>query len=377
MKLKEEGSKFMDKPNRILIVDDEELNRELLESLVTSFGHEPEMARDGVEALAKLKLDIDLVLLDVMMPVMDGFEVARRIREDPDTSDLPIIMVTALTSKEDRLRAVEAGANDFITKPIDKTELKVRTESLLRMKEAQDAVKRHKAELEKKVEQRTADLRLALQDMAEAQRKTYQAHLETIQRLAIAAEYKDEDTAAHIHRMSNYCAIIARVLHLPPGEVELILHASPMHDVGKIGIPDHILLKPGKLTPEEWTIMKEHSVMGGRILGEAEDDLIKAGEIIALSHHEKWDGSGYPKGLKGEDIPLIGRITAIADVFDALTSKRPYKFPMSNEKAFAIIKDSIGTHFDTKVGEAFFKGIDEILSTQKQYKDIHAEEIQN
>lgn len=367
----------MDKPNRILIVDDEELNRELLESLVTSFGHEPEMARDGVEALAKLKLDIDLVLLDVMMPVMDGFEVARRIREDPDTSDLPIIMVTALTSKEDRLRAVEAGANDFITKPVDKTELKVRTESLLRMKEAQDAVKRHKAELEKKVEQRTADLRLALQDMAEAQRKTYQAHLETIQRLAIAAEYKDEDTAAHIHRMSNYCAIIARVLHLPPGEVELILHASPMHDVGKIGIPDHILLKPGKLTPEEWTIMKEHSVMGGRILGEAEDDLIKAGEIIALSHHEKWDGSGYPKGLKGEDIPLIGRITAIADVFDALTSKRPYKSPMSNEKAFAIIKDSIGTHFDPKVGEAFFKGIDEILSTQKQYKDMRAEEIQN
>lgn len=367
----------MDKPNRILIVDDEELNRELLESLVASFGHEPEMARDGVEALAKLKLDIDLVLLDVMMPVMDGFEVARRIREDPDTSDLPIIMVTALTSKEDRLRAVEAGANDFITKPIDKTELKVRTESLLRMKEAQDAVKRHKAELEKKVEQRTADLRLALQDMAEAQRKTYQAHLETIQRLAIAAEYKDEDTAAHIHRMSNYCAIIARVLHLPPGEVELILHASPMHDVGKIGIPDHILLKPGKLTPEEWTIMKEHSVMGGRILGEAEDDLIKAGEIIALSHHEKWDGSGYPKGLKGEDIPLIGRITAIADVFDALTSKRPYKSPMSNEKAFAIIKDSIGTHFDPKVGEAFFKGIDEILSTQKQYKDMRAEEIQN
>lgn len=367
----------MNQPNRILIVDDEKLNRELLEDLVVSFGHEPEMARDGVEALAMMKLDIDLVLLDVMMPGMDGFEVARRIREDPDSSDLPIIMVTALTSKEDRLRAVQAGVNDFITKPIDKTELKVRTESLLKMKEAQDAVKRHKAELEKKVEQRTADLRLALQDMAEAQRRTHKAHLDTIVRLAIASEYKDEDTAAHIHRMSHYCAIIARGLHLPPGEVELILHASPMHDVGKIGIPDHILLKPGKLTPEEWTIMKEHSVMGGRILGEAEDDLIKAGEIIALRHHEKWDGSGYPKGLKGEDIPLIGRITAIADVFDALTSKRPYKSPMSNEKAFAIIKDSIGTHFDPKVGEAFFEGIDEILSTQKQYKDIRAEEIQN
>ncbi|MBW2596022.1 MAG: response regulator, partial [Deltaproteobacteria bacterium] len=204
----------MSQPKRILIVDDEKLNRELLEILVASLGHKPEIARDGVEALAMMKLDIDLVLLDVMMPGMDGFEVARRIREDPDTSDIPIVMVTSLTSKEDRFRAVEAGANDFITKPIDKTELQVRTANLLKMKESQDAIKRYQVELENKVEQRTEDLRLALQDMAEAQRKTHKAHLDTIVRLAIAAEYKDEDTAAHIHRMSHYCAIIARGLHL-------------------------------------------------------------------------------------------------------------------------------------------------------------------
>jgi putative two-component system response regulator len=355
----------MDKPKRILIVDDEELNRELLEDLIASFGHEPEMARDGIEALAMMKLDIDLVLLDVMMPGMDGFEVAKRIRENVDYSDLPIIMVTALTSKEDRLRAVEAGANDFITKPVDKTELKVRTASLLKMKEAQDAIKRHKAELEKKVEQRTAELRLALQDMAEAQRKTHQAHLETIQRLAIAAEYKDEDTAAHINRMSNYCAIIARGLHLSPGEQEIILHASPMHDVGKIGIADAILLKPDKLHEDEWDIIKQHSTIGYRILSGSSSELLQVGEIIALSHHEKWDGSGYPKGLVGKDIHLFGRICAVADVFDALTSKRPYKKAFSNEKAYEILRESRGTHFDPKVLDVFFEHLDEVVAIQK------------
>lgn len=356
----------MDKRKRILIVDDEELNRELLEDLIASFGYEPEMARDGVEALAKLKLDIDLVLLDVMMPVMDGFEVARRIRQDPDTSDLPIVMVTALTSKEDRLLSVQAGANDFIAKPVDKTELQVRMESLLKMKEAQDEIKRHRGMLEETVQKRTASLRKALEETAEAQRRTHRAHLDTIKRLAIASEYKDEDTATHINRMSNYCAMIARVLHLPPGEVELIFHASSMHDVGKIGVPDTILLKPGKLTPEEWTIMKEHAVIGGHILEEAEDNLIKTGEIIALSHHEKWDGSGYPKGLRGEDIPLIGRITAVADVFDALTSERPYKKAFSNEKAYEILREGRGTHFDPKVLDAFFERLDDVVEIQEK-----------
>ncbi len=357
----------MNQPKRILIVDDEEINRELLEALIASFGHEPKMARDGVEALAKLKLNIDLVLLDVMMPVMNGFEVARRIRQDPDTSDLPIVMVTALTSKEDRLLSVQAGANDFITKPIDKTELQVRTESLLKMKEAQDAIKRHRGMLEETVQKRTAALRKALEETAEAQRRTHQAHLETIQCLAMAAEYKDKDTAAHIHRMSNYCAIIARVLHLPPGEVELILQTSPMHDMGKIGIPDIILRKPGKLNKDEWNIIKQHSTIGSRILIGSSSELLQAGEVIALSHHEKWDGSGYPKGLKGEDIPLIGRITAVADVFDALTTERPYKKAFSNEKAYEILREGRGTHFDPKVLDAFFERLDDVVAIQDQY----------
>ena len=170
--------------------------------------------------------------------------------------------------------------------------------------------------------------------------------------------------------MSNYCAIIARELHLPPGEVEVILYASPMHDVGKIGIADAILLKPGKLDNDEWDIMKQHTTMGGRILSGSSSDLLLAGEVIALSHHEKWDGSGYPKGLAGEDIPLFGQICAVADVFDALTSERPYKKAFSNEKAYEILREGRGTQFDPKVLNAFFERLDEVMAIQEQYSHI-------
>jgi len=357
----------MDKPKRILIVDDVEENRELLESIITSLGHESEMAEDGIEALAKLKLDIDLVLLDVQMPGIDGYEVARRIRRNSDVSDIPIIMVTALTSKEERLRAVEAGANDFITKPIDKTEVRVRMASLLKMKESQDMIRHYQAELETKVEQRTADLRKALQGMVEAQRSTHEAHLDTIHRLAIAAEYKDHNTAAHIQRMSYYSAVLARALNLPPGEVELILNASPMHDVGKIGTPDAILLKPAKLNDPEWRVMRQHPTMGGEILGDSSYELLQAGAIIALSHHEKWDGSGYPKGLKGDDIPLYGRICAVADVFDALTSERPYKKTFANDASLDFMKAGRGKHFDPKLLDLFIENFDEVLRIQKKF----------
>ncbi len=358
----------MKKPKRILIVDDVEQNRELLEGIVTSLGHESETARDGVEALAKLKLDIDLVLLDVQMPGMDGFEVARRIRENPDVSNIPIVMVTALTSREDRLRAVEAGANDFITKPIDKTEVRVRTASLLKMKEAQDAIKQYQAELEKKVEQRTADLRKALQDMVEAQRRTKEAHLDTIHRLAVAAELKDPTTAAHIRRISHYCGLLAKAINLTPGEMEFIIYASPMHDVGKIGTPDAILLKPAKLDEREWEVIKLHTTLGGNILSDSSSELLQAGGIIALSHHEKWDGSGYPRGLSGEDIPLSGRICAIADVFDALTTERPYKTIISNEESKEIMKEERGKHFDPELLDLFFDSFAEVISIQEKYR---------
>ena len=359
----------MNTPKRLLIADDEPFNLELMEVLVTSFGHECETARDGFEALNKMNRDIDLILLDVMMPGMDGFEVARRIRENSELKDIPIVMVTGLDGKDDRLRAVKVGANDFIAKPVDRMELKIRTDSLLKMKEAQDEIKQHKAMLEETVQKRTASLQKAIEELNEAQRLTYNAHLDTIQRLSIASESKDEGTAEHIKRMSRYCAIIAQGLGLPAAEVDLILHASPMHDVGKIGIPDAIILKPGRLDPHEWRIMKEHAAIGARILSGSSSELLRTGEIIALSHHEKWDGTGYPKGLGRENIPFYGRICAVADVFDALTSNRPYKKAVPSEEAFSILREERGTHFDPEVLDIFFGLKDNITAIQKKYSE--------
>ncbi|HWP92070.1 MAG TPA: HD domain-containing phosphohydrolase [Thermodesulfobacteriota bacterium] len=356
-------------PKRILIVDDEEANRELLRTLLESFGHEAEIAEDGFEALAKFKLDIDLILLDVNMPGMDGFTVARSIRKDSDYGNIPILMVTALTSKTDRLRAVEAGANDFITKPVDVTELKVRMTSLLKVKEAQDFMKQQQEELERTVEKRTATLRQSLESLAKAHRATYEAHLDTVRCLAVAAEYKDENTANHIHRMSHYSALLAQGLHLPPDEVELILHASKMHDVGKIGIPDAILLKPDKLTPEEWEMMKQHTIIGARILDGSISEILKAGKVMAISHHEKWDGTGYPNGLAGEDIPLWGRICAVADVFDAVTSERPYRKALPNEKAYDMLREGRGAHFDSHIVDVFFDKLDQVETIQKKFQE--------
>ena len=313
----------MDESRRMLVVDDELLNRKVLEGFLKRMGHQAVVAKSGPEAIELLDASIDLVLLDVMMPGMNGFEVCAAIREGHACSDVPIIMVTALSGNQDRLRAVEVGANDFIAKPIDKTELRVRTDSMLRMKDARDQVKRYQGELEEMVRVRTQALELALENLRELQKATTAAHLETVHCLSYAAEYKDEDTAMHILRMSHYSALIAKRLGRPRNEVELLLHASPMHDVGKIGIPDAILLKPGKLDAREWEIMKQHTVIGERILGDSSAELLQLGSLIAISHHERWDGSGYPNGLAGEDIPLCGRICAIADVFDALTSKRP------------------------------------------------------
>jgi putative two-component system response regulator len=354
---------------RILIVDDEERNRELLAAIVESLGYEPDGARDGVEALAKLQLDVDLILLDVMMAGMDGFQVAQRIRRDPRGAEVPIIMVTGLTSREDRLLAVQAGANDFISKPFERIELQVRMASLLRMKEAQDALHQHRRELELLVERRTASLRDALQAMVEAQRDAHQAQLDTVERLAIAAEFKDKATALHIHRMSQYAAIIARGLRLSPGEVEEILHASRMHDVGKIGVPDDILRKPARLDDPEQEVMRQHTTIGGRILGNTSSKLLQAGQVIAMSHHEWWDGTGYPNGLSGEGIPLSGRICAVADVFDAVTSVRPYKPAFSNEQAFELMRSQRGTHFDPRILDVFFECLDEVFLVQARYRE--------
>ena len=306
------------------------------------------------------------------MPGLDGFDVCRRIRQDPHGRDVPVIMVTTLETREHRLRAVEAGANDFISKPVDETELRIRATSLLKMKDAQDEVKQYQAHLEDMVEARTASLRTALQQMAEAQHLAYQAQLETIERLAILAEYKDKVTARHIQRMSEYCAVIARGLKLPPAEVELILHASRMHDVGKIAVPEAILRKPSSLDASEWTVMRAHSKIGSAILDNSTSQILQAGRVIALNHHERWDGGGYPSGLSGSDIPLWGRICAVADVFDAITSERPYKPAFPNEEALQLLRDGRGKHFDPRVVDAFFECLEEILAVQGQVQRIRA-----
>ncbi len=345
----------------ILVVDDQPQNIELLEAYLVPQGYEIIKAANGEEALSILSGNpIDLILLDVMMPGMDGFEVTRRVRQDKAHQLLPIILLTALRETEDRVRGIEAGCDDFISKPFDRIELFARVRSLLKVKAYNDLLSNYREELESEVFKRTEELKRAFE-------KIKAASLDTIYRLSIASEYKDEDTGAHIKRMSHYSAAIARRMGLDENTIEMILYAAPMHDVGKIGIPDKILMKPGKLDPQEWEIMKTHSVIGARILAGSDAEFIQLGETIAHFHHEKWDGSGYPDGLKGIDIPISCRIVAIADVFDALTSKRPYKEPFSLEKSLSIIRDGNGSHFDPDVVDAFFDIQKEILAIKNQF----------
>jgi putative two-component system response regulator len=356
----------MNEARRILVVDDVEQNLALLGGLVRSLGYEVETARDGLEALAKLALGVDLVLLDVMMPGLDGYEVARRVRADARTADLPIILVTVLDSREDRVKAIQAGASDFIAKPVDKTELLVRISSQLRLKEAQDALKRSQAGLEEQVARRTEELRRTCEVAADANRRTYFAHVDTIRRMVLAAELKDPDTARHILRISRYSVVLAKALHMSPGETEVLGHAVTMHDVGKIGIPDAILFKRGALDEEEKKVMESHTLIGGRILDDSPSELMQQGQVVALSHHERWDGTGYPRRLRGEQIPLAGRICAVVDVFDAMTTTRPYRPAHSPEEALETMRRGRGAHFDPMLLDLFMDRLKEVLEVRER-----------
>ncbi len=340
--------------HRILAVDDEERNLVVIKAMLAPLGHEVVLARNGYEAISFASREhIDLVMLDVTMPGINGFDVARRLKQNEATRMIPIVMVTALGAVEHRVKALEAGADDFLCKPVDSTELRARVRTLLEVKAYHDHMRNYQQELETEVAKRTREL-------AEAFRMLRRASLDTINRLSAAAEYRDEDTGGHIVRIGLCAASIASKMGLDADAVERIRYAAPMHDIGKIGIPDRILLKPGKLDPDEWEIMKQHTVIGAEILADSECRFIQAGQRIALTHHEKWDGSGYPEGLAGSGIPIEGRITAIADVFDALTTRRPYKEAFSREKALRIVADGRGTHFDPDVTDAFFELKEEI-----------------
>jgi len=350
---------------KILVVDDEERNLRLMTAMLEPQGYAVVLARDGAEALQKARMDLpDVVLLDIMMPGTDGFEVAKQLKHGEETRDVPIIMVTALNEVDDRVKALEVGADDFLTKPVDKTELKARVRSSLKVKAYYDHMRDHQKELESEVARRTLQLR-------ETMAKLSAASLETIYRLSRAAEYRDENTGAHVLRVSHYSAAVAQRIGLNQTAIDEILYAAPMHDVGKIGIPDSILLKPGKLDPKEWEIMKQHTIIGGRILENPGSGFLKAAEVIALSHHEKWDGKGYPQGMQGAAIPLFGRITAIADVFDALTTVRPYKKAFPIDESLRIILQNRGTHFDPDVVDAFMAVEVEVRAIRERYEDPH------
>lgn len=340
---------------KLLVVDDSEANLDILVEVLGD-DYQVSVAIDGKRALEMIDhTPPDLILLDIMMPGLDGYEVCRRLKSEQKHKDIPVIFLTSLNEEEDEATGLRLGAVDFITKPFSRELVKARVNNHL-------ALKIHQDHLEELVREKTVEVQTALEKLTDAS-------LDTIYRLSKAAEYKDEDTSSHIKRVSNTAAAVGRKLGLPEDFIENLRYAAPMHDIGKIGIPDRILLKPGKLSPEEWKIMKQHTIFGGKILEGDDNGFLKMGEIIALSHHEKWDGSGYPKGLKNDKIPLAGRIVAVVDVFDALTSRRPYKEPFSLEKSFGIIREGRGNHFDPDTVDAFIEISGEIISIREKYQD--------
>ncbi len=331
-------------PARILVVDDEDRNRRLLVAMLEAEGYSAAEAADGAQALELARQSPpDIILLDIMMPGMDGYEVARALKADAATKAIPVVMVTALDDRDSRLRGLEAGAEEFITKPVDRNELRVRVRNLLRLKEFSDFLADHNRILDTQVKQRT--------------RQLLASYRETIATMTRAASYKDEETGAHVSRISFYSVELAQALGLDADFCDVIHYASPMHDVGKIAIPDAILGKPGKFEPHEWEIMKSHAGLGGKLLRGTDSPYLVMGAEIADGHHERWDGGGYPAGLAGDAIPLSARIMNICDQYDALRSKRPYKPAFSHERTLEIITVGDGrtlpAHFDPAVLEAF------------------------
>src|SRR5690554_3916931 len=322
---------------RILLVDDEPANLKVLK-LVLQDQYRLVFARNGEEALTiAIRERPDLILLDVMMPGLTGFDVCAQLKEDSRTQRIPVIFVTALKEETDETRGFELGAVDYITKPITPAVVKARVRTHLSLVQA-DEVRR--------------------------------SRLQVIHCLGRAAEYKDNETGTHVVRMSHYCRVLALALGFSEEYADDLMHAAPMHDIGKIGISDNILLKPGKLTAEEFADMQRHPQIGARILGDCDSSLMQLASTVALYHHEKWDGSGYPHGMAGEEIPIAARIAALADVFDALTSRRPYKEAWTIEKTMDFISAQKGKHFDPHLVELLEQEMDKILEIKNRWQDV-------
>jgi putative two-component system response regulator len=325
-----------DTPKTLLLVDDEPANLQVLKNILAD-DYRLIFARDGERALQLARQEHpDLVLLDVMMPGMSGHDVCRKLKQDDTTAHLPVIFVTAMGDTDDEALGFDLGAVDYLTKPVRPAIVRARVRNHLNLVRVDEL------------------------------RKT---RLSVVQRLGRAAEYKDNETGLHVIRMSLFSKILARQAGYSENFCETLLNAAPMHDVGKIGIPDAILQKPGKLDPEEWAIMQQHAEIGARILEDDGSELMQMANRIALCHHEKWDGSGYPEGLAGDTIPVEARIVALADVFDALTSVRPYKPAWPIEKATDLIKEQSGKHFDPSLVDAFFQCLPEILEAREKWQE--------
>lgn len=352
---------------RILAVDDIDFNLQFIKDI---FHDETDIsvltALNGKEVLTILnhnnEIGIDLILLDLSMPIMDGFETLKELHKNPKLSAIPVIVITV--NPDEKMHALELGASDFLCKPYDIAELKLRSKNYIHIGEYQRYLNESNKYLEQKVAERTKELRESLEL---SKRTEYEISL----RLGEASKYRDKETGLHIKRMSLYSEKLAELSGLDKDELELIRYAAPLHDVGKVGIPDKILLKTEKLTDEEFEIMKKHPLIGAEILSNADDfPVIKMGRIIALQHHEKYDGSGYPNGLKGEEIHLYARIVSIADVFDALTSERVYKKAFSLEKSLQIMTEGRGSSYDPLLLDLFKENIEEFVSIKEKYQDV-------
>lgn len=347
------------KDAKILIVDDQPANVTLIEKMLELDGYLNVISTTDPTQVESIYLEqnSDLILLDLNMPVMDGYQVLDKIREvAPDYP--PIIVLTAQSDRESRIKALDLGARDFLAKPFDRVELMTRIRNMLEVRIMTKAMKNQNTILDGMVKARTKELS--------------DTRLEVIRRLGRAAEYRDDMTGFHIIRMSRYSQLLALAAGMSEKEAEMLLNASPMHDIGKIGIPDRVLMKPGKLDPDEWKIMQTHVNIGVEILNGSNSELMNMAAEVAQNHHEKWDGSGYPVGLKGKDIPLTGRIVAVADVFDALTTERPYKKAWPIEEAVNYLKEQSGKHFEPVLVEHFVTILPQILEVRAQYADDSA-----
>jgi len=365
--------------SKILVVDDEPINVKVCQKYLNELGYNHCIGlTDSTRTIAVILQERpDLVILDVMMPIVSGVDILKLIRNHAELSHLPILILTASSDRTTKLTVLDLGATDFLTKPIDPSEMAPRVRNVLEIKKYHDSLRDHARSLEEAVRQRTAELESSRMDL--------------IHCLARAVEYRDDHTGRHVERVGRYAGIIGDALGLDAHTVIMLEQAAQLHDVGKIGVSDEILLKPGKLTPEEfermqkhtlfgrkiveqmsereWEKLRQHVQIGSQILNAPRSPLLSMAARIALTHHERWDGTGYPLGLAGEDIPLEGRITAVADVFDALSSHRPYKPAYPIDRCFNILRAESGSHFDPKVIDAFFAQRDRIVQTQMDLAD--------